>query len=148
MAKGSDNLIISDLSGGMDNTESQHLLPDNMCVLAENVEFFLSSLGERRLGCESIDLTNSGLDEEDIIVHLSTHLPILEELVDSELWAVACTRDVSVTIAHRVNGDWTEITPIDPILPFTPEVLRIRSASIHGKLFICYKSDFDRMHVW
>lgn len=147
MAKGSD-LTILDISGGIDETESPHLLPDNKCVQAENVEFFFSSLGERRLGCESVNLSGSGLDSENIIVHLGTHLPSLERFVDTQLFAVGCTRDISVTIAHRANGIWSAITPVDAILPTTPDVLRIKSASVHNKWFVAYKSAVNRMHVW
>ncbi len=149
MAKSGNNLVISNISGGMENTLGQHEIPDNRCRLAENVEFFLSSLGERRLGCDPIDMTGSGLEALEVIVHLGTHLPVLAELVDTELFAVGANLDISVALAHRDdNLAWSAVAMTDPANPETPNVLRMRSASIHGKWFFAYDSDVDRLHVF
>lgn len=141
-------IVLESLTGGMNNTKSPNALPDDQCVLAENVEFFYSDLGERRLGCEAADTTGYPLGDDDVIVHLGPHLPKLAELVDTELWSVSAALEDTATVAHRVGSTWTIEVPRDAIIATTPEVLRIRSASIHGKWFVLYKSAVDRAHVW
>jgi|TARA_R110000744_G_scaffold42953_1_gene96504 hypothetical protein len=47
---------ISSLRGGMNDTDPAISLPDDQCVLAENVEFFDSMLGERRKGTSAVTL--------------------------------------------------------------------------------------------
>ena len=52
MAKGAtNNFVINSIRGGMNNQDPPQALPDDQAVLLENVEFFYSTLGERRLGC-------------------------------------------------------------------------------------------------
>lgn len=145
---GPQSLIIEDIRGGMDDQTPPHLLPKNRCVLARNVEFFLSSLGERRLGSAALDLTGSGLDSFDTIVHLNTFQPEFADIWDSELWAVSATEGGSFQFAHRVGSTWSPITPFDDLLTASPDVYRIRSVSLHGKFFIAYPSGQTRLHVW
>lgn len=149
MAKQGQDLTINSLSGGMNNDDSPHILPDDQCVLAENVEFFLSSLGERRKGMETVGITSSNLDDEDVIVHMGVHIPRGNTLEETELFAISSTLDTSVTIAKRdTTYTWAEITPVDAFTVTDPEILKVQSTSIHGKWFVAYKSAEDRMHVW
>ena len=48
--KSSNNLIISDLSGGLNDTDPPTSLASNQCVRAENVEFWKAPCGARRNG--------------------------------------------------------------------------------------------------
>lgn len=147
MAKQSD-FVLDSLTGGMNDTDPSHSLPDDMCVLAENVEFFFSTVGERRRGMEAVSLTGSTLNTEDVIVHLTTHVPAEDEITDTELWAVGATNGVSATVARRAAGVWSVVVPTDPIITTFPEVLQMQSQSINGLLFVAYKSGVPRLHVW
>lgn len=148
MAKASSDLIINNLTGGMNDQDAPSAIADDEVVLAENVEFFNSALGERRRGCEPIDIDGSNLDDEDLIVHMTPHFPKSVDSPVPEFWAIGYTRDTSVTVAHRVAGSWSEVTPTDPINVTAPYPFNIRSQSLHGKLFLMYKSSVDRAHVW
>ncbi len=149
MAKTND-LVIDDLRGGMNDSDPPHSLPNNQCVLAQNVEFFSSTLGERRRGCEAVDITGSGFDNEDVMVHLSTHLPELATVAEAEVFGVSATDGASSTIARRPAGvtNWTPITPVDALVNTFPEILNLSSQSIHGKWFLAGKTAQDRVHVW
>ncbi len=103
-----------------------------------------------------IDLTGSGLDGEDDVVFLGTHIPLetnfespLQTILDTNLWAVSVTEDVSSTVAFRDNTDtWTEVTPVDTIAAVYPDANQIYGQSIHGKFFLAYHSIQNRLHVW
>ncbi len=156
MAKGNSDFTIGSLRGGLNNTDPSFAIANDQCVVAENVEFFQSTIGERRNGCVPMDITGSNLDSENDIVFLGGHIPAeevfqspLECLLETNIWAVAVTEDVSSTIAYRdEEGIWSEVTPVDDIIPSYPEANQIYGQSIHGKFFISYKSDVDRLHVW
>jgi len=148
MAARTGELAITSLTGGMNDSDPPHSLPDDQCVLAENVEFFESTLGERRKGMSTVIISDSGLEDEDVIVFLGTHQPAQVDIQDSEIWAVAATEGVSSSIAHRVNGTWAAVTPIDALDNSFPTILRIQAQSLHDKYFIAAKTDEDRMHVW
>lgn len=132
----------------MNDQEAPSALPDDQVPLAENVEFFNSALGERRRGCEPIDIDDSNLDTEDLIVHMVPHFPRAVDSPVPEFWAIGYTRDTSVTVAHRVAGSWSEVIPVDAFNVSSPYPFNVRSQSLHGKLFLMYKSSVDRAHVW
>lgn len=132
----------------MNDDDPKHILPADQCVLAENVEFFYSTLGERRLGMEPVALTDSGLDLEDAIVHLGLWTKELGTPADTRLFAVGATFNTSTTFAYRDAGVWTTVTPIDAPANTSPTVLNMRSASIHNKWFVAYDSAVDRTHVY
>lgn len=148
MASKTNDFVIADLRGGMNNQDPAHALPEDQGTLMLNVEIFNSTLGERRRGCEAIALTGSGLDAEDVIVHLATHFPKSTDSLVPELWAIAATLNSSTSVAQRVAGTWYPVTPVDAIDATSPYVLQIQSQSLHGKLYIMYKSGVDRAHVW
>jgi hypothetical protein len=141
-------IAINSLRGGMNNTLRPHMLPDDQCVLAMNVEFFHSTLGERRLGTDKLDLTGSGLDAEATIVHLSEWFPTNDARF-ADLWAVAATPGVSVTIAVQdISLTWFPITPDDPPIPTVPQIYGIQAQPLNGLDFFAYYSAVDRLHVW
>lgn len=143
------DLSILDLRGGMNNQDAKHILPDDQCVLAENVEFYDdATLGARRKGMEPVSLTDSTLDAEAAIVHLGLWTPEMGTPADSALFAVGATTDVSTTFAYRMAGVWTPVTPVDAPDTASPDVLTMRSTSAHAKWFVAYNSAVDRTHVW
>lgn len=132
----------------MNDTDPAVQLPEDQCVLAENVEFFFSALGERRNGCSSMSLSGSGLDAEDAIVHISQRFPTNDPNV-GELWAIGATEGVSTSIAFRSDEEeWTPVIPVDDIDPTAPFVYQIVAQPYQNKMFFAYLSDKDRLHVW
>lgn len=152
MASSDKDLTIESLRGGMNDQDPPHSLEDDQTVQALNVEFFLSTLGERRRGCEAVSIVGSGLGSEDEIVHLTTHLPRLGELTETQLWAVGATEDTSLTVSQRLTDlSWSDITPIDAFDTSYPAALRIQTQDLHGKLYWAYKLNdplIDRLHVF
>lgn len=147
MAQPSDQLPILSLRGGYNDTDPQSLIANDQCTIANNVEFFHSSLGERRLGCESLDLTGASLNDETGIVHLSEFFPTTV-ITAAELWAIAATPSTSVSVAKRTAGVWSVITPDDVITTTAPDIYNIISKTLNAKLFFAYPSAQDRGHVW
>lgn len=142
-------LVIESLRGGMNDQDPPNAIGNDQVVLAENVEFCDSTLGERRAGMEAVDITDSNLDDEAVIVHMNTHYPAQTEVKDCHLWAIAATDGASMTISYRDTGlIWHEISVSDAFVNDFPDALRMHSQSIHDKMFIAGNSSTDRMHVW
>lgn len=134
----------------MNDEDPSHSLPNDQCVLCQNVEFFYSTLGERRKGTNRVNLAGSDLDTEQVIVHIGTYLPKQAEVKDTELFVVSATLDSATKTAHRgpePTYTWNPVSLKDAIDPTDPTVLRIQSQTLHGKWFVAYKSAVDRMHV-
>lgn len=142
-----DDLSITSLRGGMNDTDPISELPDDQCVYANNVEWFYSALGERRLGCEALDVTGSDLDDETAVVHLAQRFPT-NDVTLPEFWALGATPGTSTTWAKRAAGLWAEVVPDDAMVPTAPDVYNVTSQALHGKLFFAYPSAQDRLHVW
>lgn len=144
-----DDLIIESFRGGMNDEDPAHAIEDDQCVLMENVELFDSTLGERRRGCESIDMTDSDLvTGADHGVYLGTHLPEGAKISQAELWAASSNYNSFLKFARRSGATWFPVIPVDTPWDTYPVVYQVRSYSLHGKQFVAYKSDVDRLHVW
>lgn len=147
------NISIASLRGGYNDTLPLHLLPEDQCAVAENVEFFFSALGERRRGLLALDLTNAGMADEAAIVFLCKHNPTPYEQ-DAEFWGLGATFNVSTTFSRRVGFVWDDVTPVDAPDPANQFVVGLQSQTLHGKNFFAYKSGvtaggaIDRTHVW
>jgi len=147
-------IVIDSLRGGMNDTDPPHILPNDQCVLMENVEVWETTLGERRLGCSAVAINGCGAATEEGIVHMNTHMPPIEEAspLDTELFAIGATPGTSVTISRRTAaGVWADFAPTSPadnLETGQPTVFRIQTESVHGKFFIAAKSDADRLHLF
>lgn len=139
---------IPSLRGGQNDTDSPNAIADDECVLARNVEFFTSQLGERRLGCDEDSFSGGTIGSKTHVVFLAPYLPVLTEIVDSQLFAVGATPDVSTVVSYRTGAGWFDATSTDAILASTPDVFRIQATSIHGKLFVACRTAQDRMHIF
>lgn len=141
-------LTITSLRGGLNNSEHPTALPDDQVAEATNVEFFHGQLGDRRLGCEAVDIAGSGLDLETAVVFLGSYTPAQNTFVNSELWGAGASIGTNVTLARRAGGTWYTVTSADTLSPDSAAVGRMRAASLHGKYFFAAKSNVDRLHVW
>lgn len=143
-----NDLIIDSLRGGMVEDDMPAALDPTEAELMMNVEFFYSTLGERRLGMEPFPLTGSGLDTQEAIVHLTERFPD-NNILEPEYWAIAVTGGTGTSVwARYTAGTWIPVTPIDPLLVIAPDAFNIQSVELNNKLFFAYNSGVDRLHVW
>lgn len=138
-----DFRIVS-LRGGLNNSDPPTSLPDDQCTVASNVEWVESMLGERRRGCDAITVTG-GLVGHDKVPFLFRHLPTNDES-EAELWALGVTGTSSAALVRKTTS-WGTVTIGDTatltgVFPF-----RWQAVSLHGKLFLAYKSNVSRLHV-
>lgn len=118
------------------------------CRVAENIEFVRSTLGERRLGCEDIEMS-AFFSGYDAVVWMFRHTPTNDE---SEAQLFALAQDLTAPYAHKFGyrnaSGWTEVTLIDTPDFTVPNGHRMSAVSLHGKLFLAYNSSVSRLHVW
>lgn len=139
------DLIISSLRGGMNNADPSISLPDDQCVLAKNVEWVESMLGERRRGSVAISVSGSDLSGRDRVTFLHRHLPTSDETA-AELWALGVTGTASSSLCKKTTS-WSTITLSEAITLTGSYQYQVSAQTLHGKLFLAYKSAVDRLHV-
>lgn len=139
------DFLISSLRGGL-NEDAPISIADDQVTVASNIEWVLSPLGERRLGASGIDLTGAGLAGYDRVTWIHRHLPTTD-LRDAQLWLLAVKDATSTaTFVYKDATGWHTVVPDDAIdFDYAHQVV---GQSLHGKLFIAYKSAVDRLHVW
>lgn len=138
--------------GAFDDNSPPTSLPADVCTIAENVEFYFSTLGERRAGCTAINLPASITGDAAInaVTWMGVHYPT-NSLGAIELWALGQSLTAANNVlTHNVMGAWTTIVPTDAITTtytsgYGPGV---RGSSLHGKFYLAHKSAQDRLHVW
>lgn len=131
--------------GGMNDSDPAISLPDDQVVLAQNVECWRSTLGERRRGGTAIDLTGSDLAACDRIVWMHRHLPTSDP-ADAQLWAMGI--DGSTPVLAYKDTSWHTVTMGDAPTVDAVSEYQIDAVSLHGKLFLFYNSSVDRLHVF
>jgi hypothetical protein len=139
------DLQITSLRGGMNNTDPAIALPEDQCVLAQNVEYVESMLGERRLGTTAITLP-AFLSGKDRVPFLFRHLPTADETA-AELWALGVTSTTTVALGRK-TASWSEITISDTPTLTGFSQYRWQAVTLHGKIHFFYDSNVDRPHVW
>lgn len=133
--------------GGLNNTDSPSAVGEDQIVDGENVEWRSSSCGERRRGAEAVTMSDFGaLEDQDRITFLHRHLPT-DNPAESELWALGVLAEASATLV-KVGDSAATVTPIDAIDATIPAQYEMDGQTLHGKLFLAYKSAEDRLHVY
>lgn len=140
------DLIISSLRGGMNDSDPPIALEPDQVVLAKNVEFTVSTCGERRRGSEAVDLSGSNVAAKASVTFLHRHLPSVDE-ADAELFAFGYTSAVSYAF-DRKDTSWHAVSFVDNPLLTDGGQYNFQAVTVHGKSFIVYKSGVDRLHVW
>ncbi len=147
MATPPSDIQIMSLRGGQNDTDPPNALLDDQATKMENIELFFSMMGERRNGCDPLDITSSDIEDEAVVVHLSQWFP-LNDVMNPEFISVAATPLTSTTMSKRTGGVWSEIVPGDAIDSSNNDIYGINTQSLNGKLFVSYHSAVDRMHIW
>lgn len=141
------DLVLTSLLGG--HSELAPIsLDDDQCVVARNVEWFKSRLGERRLGATGIDVSGSALASCDRVVFLYRHYPTTDP-ADAQLWALGITDGTpdTATLVYK-DTTWHTVTVSDAITIDGVSEYKMQAQTLHGKLFLAYNSAVDRLHVW
>ena len=138
------------LRKGLNDTDPPHAINDEQCTVATNVEFNLSTLGERRNGCVDVDLPTSITGDANIqaITFLHRHLPTGDETA-SELWVLGMHLTSQNFLMTRKTTSWTTATFTDDIEVTGAQGFKVAAQTLHGKLFLAYPSvgGVDRLHV-
>lgn len=143
------DMVVRSLRGGMNDKDSPLSLSDDQCVLAQNIEWTTSLLGERRKGSDNITL-GTNIANKDRVSFLFRHLPTPDETA-AQLWALGVTGTASSQLSYK-DTSWHDIT-YGPAAGDSPTLTgfspyRWQGQSLHGKLFLAYDSTVDRLHVW
>lgn len=135
---------IKSLRGGLNNSDPAIALPDDQCTVALNVEFVRSMLGERRQGTSAVTLP-ANISGETVCSFLYRHVPGQDHTA-AELWAGGFTAAGSFKLSRKTTS-WGDITISDTplITGFAP--YEWHAASLHGKIFLAFDSDVNRLHV-
>ncbi len=144
----SEPLSILSLRGALDDTSPVSAMAADACTLAENIEFVRSTCGERRKGCTAADI-DTFFAGYDAVVWQFRHVPNNNE-GQAQLWALAqnLSAPYAYKLGYRDESGWTEVTLDDPLDATPPNGHRMSAATLHDKLFLAYKSDVNRLHVW
>jgi len=145
-----ENFDLISLRGGLDDTSPYIALEPDACVLAENIEFVNSTLGERRKGCTAITLPSdiTGNSAIQVVTWMYRHLPVNDE-GEAELWVLSQSLSTNDSVlARRTKTAWETIVPDNAITVTEAQGHRLSAQTLHGKLFIAYKSSVDRTHVF
>ena len=137
MASRTALLTIGDLRGGRNGVDSPLLLEPTQCVEAINVDWYTGLLARRRPGAVNVPHAGSGVT--GWVTSLLRHFPGTSEDT-SELFLFD-------NVAHAgriVAGVASPVVWVDS--PVTQ--LPVRGASFNRKLFLAYKSNTNRLHVW
>ena len=138
------------LRKGLNDTDPPHAIADEQCTVATNVEFNLSTLGERRNGCVDVDLPASITGNANIqaITFLHRHLPTGDETA-SELWLMGQHLTTQNVVMTRKTTSWATATFTDEIDVTNGRGFQVAAQTLHGKLFLAYRSvgGVNRLHV-
>lgn len=148
------DFTLDSLRGGADDFTPISALPKDACYIAENVEFYLSTLGERRAGTAVMPGLPAGITGDALLsaaVWMYVHTPTKNESED-ELWVLTADTDNTPKMyRHTRAGGWGTVafySANDTPIITNDDGGRIYGQSLHGKLFIAFKSVNDRLHVW
>lgn len=148
------DFIVDSLRGGLDDFTPVSALPKDACTVAENVEFFRSTLGERRAGTTHSDLPSQLSGATAVTVTFAYWHRPSDNPTSDELWIFAIY-DSSSSFFRKTSAGWAIVNIADANdRPSTSTVDtrycpgHIYGQSLHGKLFLAYKSSKDRLHVW
>jgi hypothetical protein len=141
------DFIIDSLRGGL-NESTPTSLSDDQCEVAMNVEFWRSMLGERRLGSAQIAQTSGWpFGSCERIVWMFRHLPTADPS-DAQLWALGIDDTGPTAVLAYKDTAWNVVSMADPLVIDGVSEYQVVGQTLHGKLFIAYPSNVDRMHVW
>lgn len=147
------DFVIDTLRGGFDDFTPVSAQEKDICVIADNVEYFFSTLGERRGGTVAFSVP-AGISGDVLLsatVWMFVHTPTKNEN-ENELWVLTADTDNTPKMYRYTRaGGWSTVafySANDTPIITNDDGSRIYGQSLHGKLFLTFKSLNDRIHVW
>lgn len=135
------HLVIADLRGGRNGADPPMSLPENQCAEALNVEWFASTLGEKRAGASSVSMTGAAaLPPIGYLASIfvgSSDYRDYPFTVDNQSPARVNVYDPSVGWVGFTTGDAVEANPYS-----------VCAESFNGVIYGCFDSAVDRLHRW
>jgi hypothetical protein len=139
------DFLLPSLRGGL-NENPPTSLADDQCTVARNVEWWVSMLGERRLGSALVSFAGSPLAGCVRINWLYRHLPTINP-ADAQLWAAGVTPANALVLAYKDTA-WHQVAMPDPPNMGGRTQFEMQGQTLHNKLFLAYHSNVDRLHCW
>jgi hypothetical protein len=139
------DFLITSTRGGQ-NEDDPASIPDDCCTNARNVEWWQSQLGERRKGCDAIDI-GSPFTACERIVWKYRHLPTTDP-ADAQLWALGINDTGPAAVLAYKDTTWHTVTMGDALTIDGVSEYQVQGQTLHGKLFLAYNSSVDRLHVF
>ena len=133
--------VIANVRRGINGYLPSWAIGENELQDAVNVDFYKSTLGNKRGGMTAIATT--GMTMTGVVSSLFRHVPSTDETL-AELWAVD---DSGTPIINRMAGTTAFAAPTLKDNP-TGNGWDFTAASINGMLGLAYKSAQGRMHFW
>jgi hypothetical protein len=131
------DFLITSTRGGQ-NEDDPASIPDDCCTNARNVEWWQSQLGERRKGCDGIDI-GSPFTACERIVWTYRHLPTTDP-ADAQLWALGINDTGPAAVLAYKDTTWHTVTMGDALTIDGVSEYQVQGQTLHGKLFIAYNS--------
>ena len=127
---------------GRDGSTSPLALAQDMAVEATNIDWFESTLGRKRGGCEAL---TTGAVFSAVVSSALKHVPGNDQTL-AEFWAFD---DAATPNIERMAGGTSFATPTTTdALADAAAGRNVRGVSFNGKFFLAYDSAVDRLHVW
>lgn len=140
------DFVVASLRGGLNDSDPPHSIPNDQVTKANNVEWIDSMLGERRRGSTAISIAGSALAGHDRVSFLHRHLPTTDESA-AQFWALGVTGVASSDLVYK-DTTWHTVVPADAITVTGTYQYQLQAQTLHGKMYLAYKSASDRLHVW
>lgn len=135
---------VSDLTGGLNDTDAPQDLAANQCQIAQNVEWITTRFAQRRQGGSNGINVTEPWGANATLHALMRHTPTANETA-AELWAVD-SQATPVLGRLAAGNTFTAVTVGDAWTSSSTTFLN--GASLNGKFFIAGNTAVDRLHVW
>lgn len=147
MASGPADITVVSHRGGL-NEDAPHSLRDDECTEANNVDFWLSMLGERRAGCAQLAGLPSNLTNRATMCHISQWFPTNDPTLP-EFIAMAADPGSAFAVSQRdTAGAWHTLTPGDTVDNAAPFIYRTQSQALDGVNYLAIKTNQNRLQCW
>ncbi len=145
-------LILSDLRGGLNDTDTPAELRDDQLVLIENVDLDRAACGGKRRGIGHVSNGYAGTITQPTFLY--RHTPTNNEH-ETELWLGGVTSGGVGALAYRDNAGWATYANVGfglDTLIVASGAYALEAQSLHGKLFLAFPAEsggipVDRLHV-
>lgn len=137
---------ITDLSGGLNDTDAPQDLAANQCQIAQNVEWTTTKFAQRRQGGTNGIHATEPWASSGSLVALMRHTPTADESA-AELWAIDTTNP-PVMGRMAAGNQFAAVTVGDAWSVTNNAHLHLNGVSLNGKFFVAGDTAVDRLHVW